>query len=600
MKSYGAASEIEVAGEPVVSQVGSSCRSLFPSVALVGVFALVFFGGNSPTYERFTAEKSLETHRPPGHGSDTHRDMSNTTVNRNYATAVIDDVVYEKYEIQLADIPIVQNFLRREGGVLPEAIEVFLNRNLTHGSVGEQATGGYVAVSLAHGNYGTGAINSTYTLVMDLEGNVAAAQVAPTFTALGKTKFIRYEGLKLKSTDTLLLAANENLDGGGFFEWNWYKDSVQNTTVEPMPINATFNGSSHDIQYYHEANAYLVINNALDKVYLYDQNGNELWKYTAIEIDQPRSIHFNHAQLTRDANGELAVFLSVRDYNAIQKVNFTTGHLIWTLGGTDGQFDLYDLDGRYYPAGSGHNPFTHQHNAEYIGLNRFAMFDNGYNGSIVRNSRMLIMEVDENAMTGNVTWQYDVGTTSNIFGDCDILPTGNAVGTFWPYRVHKMGKDIRGTYEASAVEVVPDGRVAWMMGVKGAHGGSKPYDRYNGEAPIGWAMYSIERFYTDMIVTDIRYSHDSNLLQFKVYTTYRTQFPVDTEFQMVCGPLKYTFHEQLLAYWIPTPVQQSVDSGNGEIDFCTLKMVTEFGDVTETTIPLEGGTSSPHTGSPTR
>ena len=60
-----------------------------------------------------------------------------------------------------------------------------------------------------------------------------------------------------------------------------------------------------------------------------------------------------------------------------------------------GTMNVTDIDGRSWGPVSGHGAFTHQHNAEYIGGNKFALFDNGYNGSWVRDSRMIILEVDE-------------------------------------------------------------------------------------------------------------------------------------------------------------------------------------------------------------
>merc|ERR1712216_465873 len=253
---------------------------------------------------------------------------------------------------------------------------------------------------------------------------------------------------------------------------------------------------------------YLVIGNSLDRVLAYDGNGTKLWEH---RCDSTRpSIHFNHAQLTRDDNGELAVYISVRDFNSVQKVNFTTGEVIWEIGGKDGQFNITDIDGTEYVAHQGHSPWNHQHNAEFVGDGKIAMFDNGYNGSTVRHSRMLLLDVNEEDKSAEVVWEWSTGVHSLIFGDCDILPSNNVVGTFWPSTVHTKSPDIRSSYEAVAVEVTRNGSMAWMMGIRGTDViGEDEYTRYNGEAPVGWAMYSIERVYTDMIMNDLSIDGDS-------------------------------------------------------------------------------------------
>ena len=67
--------------------------------------------------------------------------------------------------------------------------------------------------------------------------------------------------------------------------------------------------------------------------------------------------------------------------------------MVWTVGGMNGDYVLYDLDGTKYHAG--HSLWVGQHNAEYFGDDEYMMFDNQYEQG--ESSRMLVVEIDEAA-----------------------------------------------------------------------------------------------------------------------------------------------------------------------------------------------------------
>ena len=48
-------------------------------------------------------------------------------------------------------------------------------------------------------------------------------------------------------------------------------------------------------------------------------------------------------------------------------------NVVWTAGGMNGDFVLYDLDGTKYHAG--HSLWVGQHNAEYFGEGKYTTFD---------------------------------------------------------------------------------------------------------------------------------------------------------------------------------------------------------------------------------
>ena len=62
----------------------------------------------------------------------------------------------------------------------------------------------------------------------------------------------------------------------------------------------------------------------------------------------PDSSDINHVQLVQE---DTIAYVSSRMTDAIYKLNVTSGETIWIAGGSRGEFDLYDLQGRNYSKG---------------------------------------------------------------------------------------------------------------------------------------------------------------------------------------------------------------------------------------------------------
>jgi len=584
-------------------------RNYTTLVALLGCVALlglnvqprspdVDLSGREPS-SALAAEPSFPSRAPPstaGAPSTENPDPMGDDGNV-VPTTVVDGIEYEHMPISLLDNDVLAKYAKTQLAAnlpiyLPDSVDIFWNKNLTQGDIGETASEGYVALSIAHGDFALGTIDAAFTLIVTLDGDIVEASVAPTFTAdelNGQTYFKRFEGLKMKDSETLMLAGNADLDGGGFYEWKFSEDGSE---VTPSPFLQNVSASSHDIQYFQDEDMYLVIGENLDRVLAFNGNGTKLWEHIC-DSTRP-SIHFNHAQLVRDDNGELAVYISVRDFNSVQKVNFTNGEVIWELGGKDGLFNITDIDGTQYAPFQGHSPWNHQHNAEYVGGGRIAMFDNGYNGSMVRHSRMLLLDVNEEDKSAEVVWEWSTGVHSLIFGDCDILPSENIVGTFWPSTVHTKSVDIRSSYEAVAVEVTRNGSMAWMMGVRGTNViGETEYTRYSGEAPIGWAMYSVERVYSDMIVNNVAVNTGTGEVSFDVFNTYRQGFDLASVVTVTCDSVVVAFDITVLPHWQKTTVFQTDTTLIGiPSTECIVEVVSDKGDSVSHTTPVISSISS--------
>ena len=68
-----------------------------------------------------------------------------------------------------------------------------------------------------------------------------------------------------------------------------------------------------------------------------------------------------------------------RSSNNIVKMDMSGNDAVWKLGGSSGDFDIVDEQGKTWPKGTTY--WAGAHNAEYFGNNEFFMFDNNFNVS---------------------------------------------------------------------------------------------------------------------------------------------------------------------------------------------------------------------------
>ena len=159
-----------------------------------------------------------------------------------------------------------------------------------------------------------------------------------------------------------------------------------------------------------------------------------------------------------------------------------------------------------------------QHNLEYFGDDAqgrgvYFMFNNNYNqrlGAFLGStSSPMRVVLDEAALTATVTWRFETGVQSFIYGDADLLPTGNVLATYWP---SQLTAEMPEQYDQRIVEIVPgeDGaadELAWELLVIGENC-TMPAPRGCARAsnastvPMGWSMYSVERFYEAPLAVD--------------------------------------------------------------------------------------------------
>jgi len=175
---------------------------------------------------------------------------------------------------------------------------------------------------------------------------------------------------------------------------------------------------------------------AWDHINILDEQ--EFINLTSSSFDYP---HMNAIDVDTDGN----ILLSSRNTSEITKIDRNTGAIIWRLGGVRSSFTFPNdpLDGP-----------RNQHAVRMVGTNLYTLFDDGnlHNPPV---SRGVEFQVDTNAMTASVVWQYPPVTTTALYsyymGNTQRLTNGN---TLIDWAVTNLPK---------LTEIAPDGTKAFEM-----------------------------------------------------------------------------------------------------------------------------------------
>jgi len=175
----------------------------------------------------------------------------------------------------------------------------------------------------------------------------------------------------------------------------------------------------------------------------------EYWSYDDKPTSQTiRFVHMNSVYV--DTDGHLLV--SSKRVSEVTKINRYTGEVIWRLGSghpTDPGQDPY-LDQRLTILNDPLGQFNVQHDIRVVGENRYTVFDN-HHLDTMPNSRAVEYEVDPNARTATMVWEYYGGYDSYHMGNAQRLPNGNTLINWVLTNAPKV------------TEVRPDGTKAFEM-----------------------------------------------------------------------------------------------------------------------------------------
>lgn len=157
------------------------------------------------------------------------------------------------------------------------------------------------------------------------------------------------------------------------------------------------------------------------------------------EIDY---VHANSIELEADGTSFL---LSCRHMDEVTKISFTTGDIIWRLGGLHNEFTFI----------GDQQKFSYQHDVRRLADGHLTVFDNG-NYHFPAKSAAKEYILDEVNKTCLLSWKYERGLmgSSSAMGSMQRLPNGN---TFICWGL------VYNVSFPSITEVTPDGQIVWEM-----------------------------------------------------------------------------------------------------------------------------------------
>ncbi|TFG32890.1 hypothetical protein EU527_09155 [Candidatus Thorarchaeota archaeon] len=376
--------------------------------------------------------------------------------------------------------------------------------------------------------------------------------------------------------------------------------------IETLPIP----GGHHELDYNPKTDTYLVLEDAYsnetwDGRYIlydilseYNSSGDLVWQwdarieypfnetiYTGLNLNETFRagtdwMHSNSFSWDKDDD---VIFLNMRNQDTILKINRTTNNILWAAG-RYGDFTILNVSG--YEVDS---IFFHPHSLEWIGPNRFIIFDNGlYNpdyppsmvlGTNEGYSRFVEFEIDEDNMIMREVWSWGPTNLSYYFpdsgGDADRLPNGNTIGIF-------ANKALTNSVDDPVIitEVTRDGEVAWELMVPGANN-------------TNYWTHRLERFYNAPIIKvdnnslDFDSTERTLSLNLSVWDTFKQDAPSPGHLKIrVNGIEIYNEAFDFLKQWQETELQVSLTELPASVNY--IQLIIENADGLQGIVLLYG------------
>jgi hypothetical protein len=163
----------------------------------------------------------------------------------------------------------------------------------------------------------------------------------------------------------------------------------------------------------------------------FDENKQLIWEwkshdhYQFDDVDpvwllNPNKVDWTHANsVEKDQDGNIMV--SLRHFNEITKIDYSSGDILWRLGGKRNQFTFPNDPIR----------FTGQHDIRRVSETSVSIFDNGQY-TTPRMSRALEYDLDETNKVATLAWEYiyDSSMFSNACGSHQYIENGNHLVDF--------------------------------------------------------------------------------------------------------------------------------------------------------------------------
>jgi hypothetical protein len=380
----------------------------------------------------------------------------------------------------------------------------------------------------------TGSLNNTL-VIMDMNGNVVAEKwVGVTGSVNCPAEFIDPNTILTGSEwgAALWHLDNDTLQPLGFaghheFEYNPNNDTVFSFVYHVIDIGGT--GYRFDIIQERTMNGTVVW--SLD---VHDFISEDWWCPAHDMAGSNRDISHSNS-LFYDAEEDMLYYNS-RNTNTFFKIKHSTKEVIWGLG-EYGDFTMYNKQGVLAD-----NLFFHAHSVEKLNETHFILFDNDYHNQTSfssRRSRILELEVDENAMAARAVWSYVAPKDyfSAGWGDADRLPNGNRIGA-WGYPSTTMSG-----LSCALVEVNLQGEIVWQT-------------RFMASSSILYGVYRLERFRFEPILSsppDFTSLTQAGTLTWDVWYNYRNKEPLPGNYTLYIDGVTYkTGNFTYAKFWNPT------------------------------------------------
>jgi len=391
----------------------------------------------------------------------------------------------------------------------------------------------------------------------------------------------------INSTTVLMGGAEGNAE-----LWN-YKTGVVETLAVP--------GGHHEIDYNPETDTFLVLENdystemwdgryvLYDILSEYDRNGDLVWQWdgrdeypfnstihTGLGLNETFRagadwMHVN--SFTWDKENDF-IYMNVRNQDTILKIDKTTKDIVWSAGRW-GDFTVLNSTGHEVDS-----IFFHPHSLEWIGPNRFIIYDNDfYNpdhpttmvfGSNEGYSRMVEFVIDEDDQTMREVWSWVPQNVSYYFqdsgGDADRLPNGNSIGIFGTKALTNSVPD-----PVIITEVTTTGEIAWEL-------------RVPGENQTFYWTHRVERFYDAPLINfdnetlDIDVNAGTLYLNLTTWNSYKIDgITSGTLKVLVNGNEHYSESFDFLTHWQPNYIEVSLSDLPSNVNYIQVSVTNDEG-----------------------
>ncbi|MFX1580091.1 MAG: aryl-sulfate sulfotransferase [Promethearchaeota archaeon] len=426
-----------------------------------------------------------------------------------------------------------------------------------------------------------GSHTAGYTLFPCMEIVITNESMQNGAMVSGKVLIVDDQGTVVNQLDDSMHSVHKFINStavmmGGSDGWMEIWDFVSDTRVTlPLPAG------HHELDYNPITDTFMVLETATsgevwdgleviyDTISEYNWDGDLLWQWDA-RVHLPFNstlytticnnytfrgyVDWMHANSFSWDKVENTIWLNVRNQDTILKIDKDTGEIVWSAG-RNGNFTILDINGTEVDS-----IWHYPHSLEWLGDNRYILFDNGLfdpdvPSSMTRNgtgiSGFVEFEIDEENQEIREVWSWHATNSTYYFsesgGDADRLPDGNTIGIYANQALVLAQPD-----PLIFTEVTRDGEIVWELQILGGNG------------TYCWA-HRLERFYETPLIEVQNQAIDINAgtlyLNLSTWNCVKEMFSTDGEIRVIVdGTEIYQDTFEFQPQWIATNLEVSLSN----------------------------------------